>query len=219
MTAGTTVLAPDGTEVVLGEIGTSVVLENSRVRVWEVALDTGEAQGWHLHHNPYVVLCLATSPCRMDWLDGSPARQLSETVGGSVYRPVSPVHMLTNHGDDPYRNRLIELLDLGEEASGEPQTVAADVPAESSFDGPGEVPTKVVVDEADVRVQHVTPEGGVTYTWRTGAYPALVVDLDLTTAPVDGVRYLQPGETYTLPAKPIRTSGYNLVELRYFRTS
>jgi hypothetical protein len=127
--------------------------------------------------------------------------------------------MLTNHGDDPYRNRLIELLDLGEDASGEPQTVAADAPAESSFEGPGEVPTKVVVDEADVRVQHVTPEAGETYTWRTGAYPALVVDLDLNAAPLDGVRYLQPGETYTLPAKPSRTSGYNLVELRYFSTS
>jgi hypothetical protein len=162
---------------------------------------------------------VATSPCQMEWLDGSPARQLSETVGGSVYRPVSPVHMLTNHGDDPYRNRLIELLDLGEEASGEAQTVADDVPAESSFDGPGEVPTKVVVDEEDVRVQHVTPEAGETYTWRTGAYPALVVDLDLTTASVDGVRYLQPGETYTLPSKLTRTSGYNLVELRYFSTS
>jgi hypothetical protein len=127
--------------------------------------------------------------------------------------------MLTNHGDDPYRNRLIELLDLGEEASGEPQTVAADVPADSSFDGPGEVPTKLVVDEADMRVQHVTPEAGETYTWRTGAYPALVVDLDLATATVDGVRYLQPGETYTLSAKHTRTSGYNLVELRYFGTA
>ena len=35
MTAGTTVTAPDGTEVVLGEIGTRVLLKNSRVRVWE----------------------------------------------------------------------------------------------------------------------------------------------------------------------------------------
>ena len=56
MTAGTTVQAPDGTEVVLGEIGTRVLLENSRVRVWEVSLAPGEAQAWHLHHNPYVVL-------------------------------------------------------------------------------------------------------------------------------------------------------------------
>lgn len=213
MTAGSTVLAPDGTEVVLGEIGTRVLLENSRVRVWEVALDGGEAQGWHLHHNPYVVLCLATSPCHMDWLDGSPARQLSETIGGSVYRPVSPVHMLTNDGDSPYLNRLIELLDLGEEASGEPHEVAEGIEQDGAFEGVGEVPTKVVVDDPDVRVQHVTPDGGESYSWRTGAYPALVVDLDRATPTVT---YLQPGETHTLPAKPERTNGFNLVELRYY---
>jgi hypothetical protein len=213
MTAGTTVQAPDGTEVVLGEIGTRVLLKNSRVRVWEVALEPGEAQAWHLHHNPYVVLCLATSPCHMDWLDGSPARQLSETVGGSVYRPVSPVHMLTNDGDSQYQNRLIELLDLGEEASGEPYQLAEGIQPDSAFEGPGEIPTKTVVDEADVRVQHVTPDADESYTWRTGAYPALVVDLDRTAATVT---YLEPGESYTLPAKPTRTSGYNLVELRFY---
>ena len=214
MTAGTTVLAPDGTEVVLGEIGTRVLLENSRVRVWEVALGAGEAQGWHLHHNPYVVLCLATSPCRMDWLDGSTARELSETIGGSVYRPVSPVHMLTNQGPDPYRNRLIELLDLGEEATGEPQTVG--VPADTAFEGSVDAPAKVVLDEDDVRVQHVSPEPGDSYTWRAGVCPALVVDLDLGTAPAEGVRYLQPGESYTLPARETRTSGFNVVELKYY---
>jgi hypothetical protein len=149
----------------------------------------------------------------MDWLDGSAARELSETVGGSVYRPVSPVHMLTNDGDDPYRNRLIELLDLGEEASGEPYTVAEGMPAESGFEEVGEIPAKTVVDEPDVRVQHVTPEPGMAYTWRTGAYPSLVVDLDLATPTVS---YLKPGESHTLPAKPTPTSGFNLVELRYY---
>jgi hypothetical protein len=213
MTAGTTVQAPDGTEVVLGEIGTRVLLENSRVRVWEVALEGGEAQGWHLHHNPYVVLCLATSPCHMDWLDGSPARQLSETIGGSVYRPVSPVHMLTNDGDSPYLNRLIELLDLGEEASGSPYDAASDVAQESAFEEAGEIPTKTVVDESDVRVQHVTPAPGETYTWHTGAYPALVVDLDLTTPTVT---FLNSGESHSLPTKSTPTSGFNLVELLYY---
>jgi hypothetical protein len=211
MTAGTTVQAPDGTEVVLGEIGTRVLLENSRVRVWEVALEAGEAQAWHLHHNPYVVLCLATSPCHMDWLDGSAARELSETVGGSVYRPVSPVHMLTNDGNSPYLNRLIELLDLGEEASGEPY--AAESTAPSSFEEDGEIPTKIVVDDPDVRVQHVTPGPGETYTWHTGPHPALVVDLDHTTPTVT---YLNPGESHTLPAKNTQTTGFNLVELLYY---
>lgn len=216
MTAGTTVEAPDGTKVVLGEIGTRVVFENSRVRVWEVALDPGQAQPWHLHHNPYVVLCLSTSPCHMDWLDGSPARQLSETVGGSVYRPVSPVHMLTNDGDAPYRNRLIEVLDLGEEASGEPQVRAGE--AEGSF-GESGVPAKVVLDEDDVRVRHVIPEPDTSYTWTTGATPSLVVDLDLSTEATAGVQYVEPGESYALPAKPTRTSGYNVVELLYYGRS
>jgi hypothetical protein len=216
MTAGTTVVAPDGTEVVLGEIGTRVLLKNSRVRVWEVALAPGESQAWHLHHNPYVVLCLSTSPCHMDWLDGSPARYLSETVGGSVYRPVSPVHMLTNDGESPYLNRLIELLDLGEEASGDPYFVVEGVPADAGFYGIGEVPAKVVVDEDDVRVQHFVPEAGATYTWHTGAYPALVVDLDLEDSEVT---YLEPGETYTLMGTPTRRSGFNLVELLYYKRS
>ena len=213
MSSGTIVSAPDGTEVVLGEIGTRVLLKNSRVRVWEVSLQPGEAQGWHLHHNPYVVLCLSTSPCHMDWLDGSPARQLSETVGGSVYRPVSPVHMLTNDGSALYLNRLIEILDLGEEASGDPYFVIAGVPADAGFEEVGEIPAKVVVDEDDVRVQHVTPDAGESYTWHTGAYPALVVDLDLDNP---DVTYLEPGETYTLSAKPNRTAGFNLVELLYY---
>lgn len=213
MTAGTKVWAPDGTEVVLGEIGTRVLLTNERVRVWEVDLAGGEAQPWHLHHNPYVVLCLATSPCHMDWLDGSPARQLNETVGGSVYRPVSPVHMLTNDGDSRYLNRLIELLDLGEEASGRPYPVADGIEPLSGFAEAGEIPVKVVVDEPDVRVQHVTPDAGESYTWRTGAYPALVADLDLASP---DVTYLEPGESYTLPAKPAASSGFNLVELRYY---
>ncbi|QNE19468.1 hypothetical protein F1D05_18050 [Kribbella qitaiheensis] len=212
MTAGTTVQAPDGTEVVLGEIGTRVLLENQRVRVWEVALEAGEAQGWHLHHNPYVVLCLATSPCHMDWLDGSAARELSETVGGSVYRPVSPIHMLTNDGDSPYLNRLIELLDLGEEAGGAPYD-AAGITQQSGFDQPGEIPTKTVVDDPDVRVQHVTTAPGETYTWRTGPHPTLVIDLDLTNPTVT---YLNPGDSHTLPIKPTQTNGFNLVELLYY---
>ncbi|WP_433011587.1 hypothetical protein [Kribbella sp. CA-294648] len=211
MTAGTTVQAPDGTEVVLGEIGTRVLLENSRVRVWEVSLAPGEAQGWHLHHNPYVVLCLATSPCHMDWLDGSPARQLSETIGGSVYRPVSPVHMLTNDGDSPYLNRLIELLDLGEEASGEPYTNTA--MGEGSFASIGEVPAKVIIDDPDVQVIHLTPEPGESYTWIAGEHPTLIADLDLNTP---DVTYLEPGESYDLPAKDTQTNGFNLVELRYY---
>ncbi|MFJ8604987.1 hypothetical protein ACIREM_41055 [Streptomyces shenzhenensis] len=118
MTAGQVVTAPDGRRIVLAEIGQTVLFDNERVRVWEVALTPGGTQPWHLHHNPYLVLCLESSPCHMDWLDGEPPRHIEETVGGVVFRPPSPVHMLTNDGDRVYRNRLVELKDLGEERVG-----------------------------------------------------------------------------------------------------
>lgn len=119
MTAGQIVESPSGEKIVLGEIGQTVLLDNPRVRVWEVVLQPAEIQPWHLHHNPYLVVNLESSPCHMDWLNGDPPRFLEETVGGVIFRPPSPVHMLTNDGDRVYRNRLVELKDLGEEAVGD----------------------------------------------------------------------------------------------------
>lgn len=111
---GDVVVSPDGEEVVLVDIGLVELLDNPVVRVWDVALKPGDTHPWHLHHNPYVVLSLQGSDGRMDWLDGSPPRFISEYRGGAVYRPVSPVHRLTNVGDRHYQNRLVELKDLGE---------------------------------------------------------------------------------------------------------
>ncbi|BCJ67079.1 hypothetical protein [Polymorphospora rubra] len=212
MSAGTVVQAPDGNSVVLGEIGQRVLLENRRVRVWEVRLAPGESQPWHLHHNPYVVLCLATSACRMDWLDGAPPRFLSEQVGGVVYRPVSPVHMLTNHGDADYRNRIIELLDLGEEASGVPE------PAPAGGAGAGAGPAGTVVFENDeVRVRHVEVAAGGSLEWRAGDVPAVVVGLSAPDR--DGVHHLASGERHVLTAAGPETHTYRVVELTYLRAA
>ncbi|MEU6075989.1 hypothetical protein [Micromonospora sp. NPDC047074] len=223
MSAGTVVSSPDGSEVVLGEVGQRVLLANSRVRVWEVALAPGECQPWHLHHNPYLVLCLDTSACRMDWLDGSPPRHINEQVGGAIYRPVSPVHMLTNQGHSLYRNRLIELLDLGEEASGQ----ALETPLDTSDGWPEETPEGValttVLDTDDVRVQRLTTRPDDDHVWRAGLVPMLVVDLtggmDVDTPPRPAVRYLHPGETHLI-RNPTRTLiDTQIVELRYLRAT
>jgi len=80
-----------------------------------------------LHHNPYLVLNLESSPCHMD---GSTATRPvpGGEAGRMVFRPPSPVHMLTNDGDRMYRNRLIELKDLGEEAGEDATPGAPDAP-------------------------------------------------------------------------------------------
>ncbi|MFI6759839.1 hypothetical protein ACIBF5_11960 [Micromonospora sp. NPDC050417] len=208
MSAGTVVQTPDGSPVTLGEIGQRVLLVNPRVRVWDVALAPGESQPWHLHHNPYVVLCLETSPCRMDWLDGSPPRFLSERVGGVVYRPVSPVHMLTNHGDAHYRNRIVELLDLGEEASGVPDPTLP--PAEPTTDG---LDPELVFADDDVRVWGVEVAPGARHEWRAGNLPVVVVGL--TDPDRDGVHYLAPGGRHVLAADGPTPHSFRLVELAY----
>lgn len=106
--------APDGTRVPLVGVGTSVIHDLPSVRVWDVTLAPGATHPWHLHRNPYVVLSVQGSTGRMDWLDASPSRDIEEYTGGAVFRPVSPVHRLTNTGPAQYRNHLVELKALGE---------------------------------------------------------------------------------------------------------
>jgi 3-(3-hydroxy-phenyl)propionate hydroxylase len=106
-------LAPDGGELPLGDIGTSVVFENEHVRVWEVRLEPGESQTWHKHHHPYLIVGVEGADNRMDFLDGS-ERHMQETPGRVVFRDAGKVHMLTNEGTTLYVNRLIELKALDE---------------------------------------------------------------------------------------------------------
>jgi quercetin dioxygenase-like cupin family protein len=113
MANGDVVLDPHGTEVVLGEIGHEIVFENEYVRVWEVRLEPGEVQDWHLHHNPYLIVGIEGAQNRMDFLDGSESRHMTETAGRVVYREAGSVHKLTNEGDTLYVNRLIELKTVG----------------------------------------------------------------------------------------------------------
>ncbi|MDT7784010.1 MAG: beta-alanine degradation protein BauB [Pseudonocardiales bacterium] len=130
--------SPSGEEIVLVDVGQRVLYDDPVTRVWEVQLEPGETHPWHLHHNPYVVLSIDGSEGRMDWLDGSEPRFISEHRGGWVYRPVSPVHRLTNIGKSFYRNRLVELKDLGEHQSAplgiHPDDVSVRTVADCSLD-------------------------------------------------------------------------------------
>jgi len=112
MARGDVARDPTGAEVVLGDIGTSIVFENDVVRVWEVRLEPGEEQPWHQHHHPYLIVGIETADNRMDFLDGSEARHIHEAAGHVVFREAGKVHMLTNEGTTRYVNRLIELKTL-----------------------------------------------------------------------------------------------------------
>ena len=106
--------APDGAVVTLSEIGHEVVFENEHVRVWEVRLEPGDVQPWHMHRHPYLVIAIEQAENRMDFLDGSEAREMLETVGRVVFREPGKVHMLTNVGQTRYLSRLVELKCLSD---------------------------------------------------------------------------------------------------------
>ena len=214
MTAGTTVHAPDGSPVVLAEIGQTELLVNDHVRVWEVALEPGESQPWHLHHNPYLVVNLEAAPGRMDWLDGSPPRFVNEYVGGVIFRPTSPVHMLTNVGPTRYRNRLVELLDLGDPVP--------PLPAEP-------VGHHVVFETDLVRAWEIVLDPGASLAAHRHRHPHVVITLDGSTTRIDtagalgpveaeapgDVRYHEPGGVQTLVNVGPTRYRSRLIELKY----
>lgn len=215
---GDVVRAPSGEEIVLVDIGLDELWDDDAVRVWDVSLEPGATHPWHLHHNPYVVLSIDGSDGRMDWLDASPPRFISEYRGGAVYRPVSPVHRLTNVGGTFYRNRLIEFKDLGERlpAPLEIGAGARSIPGERPGDviPDGRVP---VIAHAHVHVWTVTVEAGTDRELRLADVPHVVAALDVRDdEPAGGVR-THPGGECVLSNETDDARTWFIVELSYLR--
>nr|WP_063779298.1 hypothetical protein [Kibdelosporangium sp. MJ126-NF4]CEL18167.1 hypothetical protein [Kibdelosporangium sp. MJ126-NF4]CTQ90603.1 hypothetical protein [Kibdelosporangium sp. MJ126-NF4] len=206
---GDVVTSPSGERIVLVDIGLVKLYDDPLVRVWDVSLRPGECHPWHLHHNPYVVLSINGSDGRMDWLDGSEPRFISEYRGGAVYRPVSPVHRLTNIGTSFYRNRLVELKDLGEHLD-EPldigpggRSVRGEPPGEPLADG-----RMPVLLHRDISVWTVTGECELDLA---GPHVIAAIDID-DTDPAGGVR--------SHPGGPLTLSGdWFVVKLSYLDAS
>ena len=203
--------SPAGDDIVLADIGLVQLLDNPVVRVWDVSLRPGETHPWHLHHNPYVVLSLQGSPGRMDWLDGSEPRFLHEYRGGAVYRPVSPVHRLTNIGDRFYRNRLVELKDLGELRPRPVDVGPGARSVEGEHPGPrlpdGRLP---VLRHPHVSVWHVALAAGERRVLDLTGVPHVLAELD---AP-GGVSF-HPGGPLTLGGPAAAAREWSVLELTY----
>jgi quercetin dioxygenase-like cupin family protein len=90
-----------------GPIGTSILHEDERVRIWETLLEPGQELPMHEHLLPYVVVCIEGADNTQTALDGT-VRELHERPGHVVVRDPA-VHKLENVGTTRYRNRLIEL--------------------------------------------------------------------------------------------------------------
>jgi quercetin dioxygenase-like cupin family protein len=98
-------------------VGSVVLFENARVRVWEMTLQPGDHCEYHQHHHDHVILYAQAGSMRgqelgqADWgiaQNADPGFVLYRTVGNTA--PLTP-HRLKNLSDFPVVHYIIELLD------------------------------------------------------------------------------------------------------------
>lgn len=104
------------------QVGTHLLFENERVRVWDLALAPGEWLESHVHRDDFLFIVVEGGHLRhADPNNPADAHEvryednqvvfLNAAEGGTLH------HRLTNIGDAPYRNFVIELKGGAERAA------------------------------------------------------------------------------------------------------
>lgn len=93
-------------------VGTKLLFENERVRVWDLQLPPGESTGLHRHKSDFLYVVIGGGEFQTGFQDGSkdPPRTMAD--GDVRYREVGAgiVHEGINIGTTPWRNIVVELL-------------------------------------------------------------------------------------------------------------
>lgn len=95
-------------------VGTRLIFENERVRVWDLALQPGESLEKHIHRTDFFFIVLEGGSLRhVDPKNPANDRDVRYESDQVVFREVNEAgtihHRLVNVGDAPYRNLVIEL--------------------------------------------------------------------------------------------------------------
>jgi quercetin dioxygenase-like cupin family protein len=96
------------------DVGTRMLFENDRVRVWEIVLEPGERAPFHRHEGDYFWTCVEPSAARS--YNGSGRFQVQQyAVGQTSYFSYPEgeflVHDLENIGPDRLRFVTVELVE------------------------------------------------------------------------------------------------------------
>jgi len=102
------------TERQLGNVGSRVLFENERVRVWEMKLAPGERSDVHRHDLDYLLVFLAGDRIRVEPEPDTQGPYTNELefdvpVGHTVFVERGGVETAVNAGSEHYREILIEL--------------------------------------------------------------------------------------------------------------
>ena len=98
-------------EDVTDQVGSRLLFENDRVRVWDLCLQPGESTGQHCHSTDYFYVVIGGGELQGISADGtaSPPREMQD--GEVHFRCVNgeDIHAAVNTGDRPWRNVVVEL--------------------------------------------------------------------------------------------------------------
>ncbi len=95
-------------------VGSRLLLENERVRVWEVRLGPGERVPFHIHDRPYLWTVAEAGVGRQRSADGSYVVRRYETGDswfGSFSADRAMIHDFENCGEEEIRFVTVELSD------------------------------------------------------------------------------------------------------------
>ena len=93
------------------EVGTRLLFENDRVRVWDLSLEPGQSTGQHRHELPYFYVVIGDGRLQRVDADGARSEPKRMQDGEVHFREVDghAVHEAVNVGDTPWRNIVVEL--------------------------------------------------------------------------------------------------------------
>jgi quercetin dioxygenase-like cupin family protein len=101
------------TSTVSSEVGTRLLFENDRVRVWDLCLAPGESTGLHRHTDDYFFVVVGDGILQAgdDKGNKKQARAMRDGEVRFSEVPGENIHEATNVGDTPWRNIVVELKD------------------------------------------------------------------------------------------------------------
>ena len=98
---------------VSSNVGTKLLFENDRVRVWDMCLAPGESSGLHRHTNDYLYVVIGGGKLQGGTANGKRDPERTMEDGEVHFRGIDgeDVHEAINVGDSPWRNIIVELKD------------------------------------------------------------------------------------------------------------
>lgn len=98
-------------EAISDQIGSKLLFENDRVRVWDLTLAPGESTGIHRHENDYLYVVIGDGDLQGVSEDGTKGAPRPMKDGDVRWNNVGgeAIHAAINAGDKPWRNIIVEL--------------------------------------------------------------------------------------------------------------